>query len=101
MIFDYVIVRCGFPLGSFWARLPRSTPPLCVVPSRLAEALQPIDALRINPQAGLRAAAADVGPRTLIYVVCSRQVKDKSAKMSISTVPLYGHDVNWAGDNER
>ncbi len=24
----------------------------------------------------------------------SRQVKDASAKMSISTVPLYGRDVN-------
>lgn len=38
---------------------------------------------------------------TLIYVVYSRQVKDASAKMSISTVPLYGHDVNWAGDKVR
>jgi len=38
---------------------------------------------------------------TLIYVIYSRQVKDASAKMSISTVPLYGHDVNWAGDKER
>ena len=35
---------------------------------------------------------------TLIYVVYSRQVKDASAKMSISTVPLYGHDVTWTGD---
>jgi CreA protein len=34
---------------------------------------------------------------TLIYVIYSRQVKDASAKMSISTVPLYGTDVNWAG----
>jgi len=32
---------------------------------------------------------------TLIYVVYSRQVKDASAKMSISTVPLYEHDVTW------
>ncbi len=31
---------------------------------------------------------------TLIYVIYSRQVKDASAKMSISTVPLYGRDVN-------
>ena len=38
---------------------------------------------------------------TLIYVIYSRQVKDASAKMSISTVPLYGHDVNWAGDKGR
>jgi catabolite regulation protein CreA len=28
-------------------------------------------------------------------------VKDASAKMSISTVPLYGLDVKWAGDKER
>jgi CreA protein len=35
---------------------------------------------------------------TLIYVVYSRQVKDASAKMSISTVPLYGTDVKWAGE---
>ena len=38
---------------------------------------------------------------TLIYVIYSRQVKDASAKMSISTVPLYGADVKWAGDRER
>jgi CreA protein len=38
---------------------------------------------------------------TLIYVIYSRQVKDASAKMSISTVPLYGHDVNWVGTKER
>ena len=38
---------------------------------------------------------------TLIYVIYSRQVKDASAKMSISTVPLYGHDVTWIGNKER
>jgi CreA protein len=38
---------------------------------------------------------------TLVYVIYSRQVKDASAKMSISTVPLYGLDVKWAGDKER
>lgn len=32
---------------------------------------------------------------TLVYVVYSRQVKDASAKMSISTVPLYKNDVTW------
>jgi CreA protein len=32
---------------------------------------------------------------TLIYVVYSRQVKDASAKMSISTVALYKNDVTW------
>ena len=32
---------------------------------------------------------------TLIYIVYSRQVKDASAKMSISTVALYGSDVTW------
>jgi CreA protein len=37
---------------------------------------------------------------TLIYLVYSRQVKDASAKMSISTVPLYGHDVTWTGTKE-
>jgi CreA protein len=37
----------------------------------------------------------------LVYVIYSRQVKDASAKMSISTVPLYGRDVKWAGDKER
>jgi CreA protein len=35
---------------------------------------------------------------TLIYVVYSRQVKDASAKMSISTVPLYGRDVTWTNN---
>ncbi len=33
---------------------------------------------------------------TLIYVVYSRQVKDASAKMSVSTVPLFRSDVTWA-----
>ena len=37
---------------------------------------------------------------TLIYVVYSRQVKDASAKMSISSVPLFGHDVTWVGKKE-
>jgi CreA protein len=32
---------------------------------------------------------------TLIYVVYSRQLKDASAKMSISTVSLYHNDVTW------
>ena len=32
---------------------------------------------------------------TLIYLAHSRQVQDGSAKMSISTVPLFGQQVNW------
>jgi CreA protein len=32
---------------------------------------------------------------TLVYVAYSRQVKDASAKMSISTVPLFRSDVTW------
>ena len=32
---------------------------------------------------------------TLIYLSHSRQVQDGSAKMSISTVPLYGQQVEW------
>jgi CreA protein len=32
---------------------------------------------------------------TLIYLSHSRQVQDGSAKMSISTVPLYGQQVTW------
>ncbi len=39
--------------------------------------------------------------KALIYVIYSRQVKDASAKMSIATVPLYGREVNWAGDKEK
>jgi CreA protein len=38
---------------------------------------------------------------TLVYVIYSQQVKDASAKMSISTVPLYGTDVKWVGDKEQ
>jgi CreA protein len=34
---------------------------------------------------------------TLIYLSHSRQVQDGSAKMSISTVPLYGQEVVWSG----
>ena len=33
---------------------------------------------------------------TLVYVVYSRQVKDASAKMAISTVALFKNDVTWA-----
>jgi CreA protein len=32
---------------------------------------------------------------TLIYVAYSRQVKDASAKMSVSTVALFGADATW------
>jgi CreA protein len=32
---------------------------------------------------------------TLIYVIYSRQVKDASAKMSVSTVALFGNEVTW------
>jgi len=43
----------------------------------------------------------DKSNTTLIYLTYSRQVKDASAKMSISTVPLYGRDVTWTGDKGR
>lgn len=33
--------------------------------------------------------------QTLIYLSHSRQVQDGSAKMSITTVPLYGQEVVW------
>ena len=33
---------------------------------------------------------------TLIYVIYSRQVTDASAKMAISTVPLWGTEVVWS-----
>jgi CreA protein len=34
---------------------------------------------------------------TLIYVAYSRQVQDASAKMSVTTVPLYGANASWPG----
>ncbi|HMQ57646.1 MAG TPA: CreA family protein [Rhizobiaceae bacterium] len=34
---------------------------------------------------------------TLIYLSHSRQVQDGSAKMAISTVPLWGQEVEWTG----
>ena len=37
---------------------------------------------------------------TLIYVIYSRQVKDASAKMAISTVPLFRSEVTWAKDKK-
>jgi CreA protein len=37
----------------------------------------------------------DKDNNTLIYLSHSRQVQDGSAKMSLSTVPLYGQDVTW------
>lgn len=33
---------------------------------------------------------------TLIYLSHTRQVQDGSAKMAVSTVPLYGQDTVWA-----
>ncbi|HWK64309.1 MAG TPA: CreA family protein [Rhizobiaceae bacterium] len=33
---------------------------------------------------------------TLIYLAHSRQVQNGSAKMSMSTIPLYGQEVVWA-----
>lgn len=35
---------------------------------------------------------------TLIYLSHSRQIQDGSAKMALSTVPLYGQDVTWTGE---
>lgn len=43
----------------------------------------------------------DIKNTTLIYIIYSRQVKDASAKMSISTIPLYGHNVTWLSDKKR
>ena len=37
---------------------------------------------------------------TLIYVIYSRQVKDASAKMAISTVPLFRSEVTWAKEKK-
>lgn len=37
----------------------------------------------------------DKANNTLIYLAHSRQVQDGSAKMSMSTVPLYGQQVEW------
>lgn len=39
----------------------------------------------------------DKADNTLIYLSHSRQVQDGSAKMAISTVPLYGQEVEWTG----
>jgi len=39
----------------------------------------------------------DKANQTLIYLSHSRQVQDGSAKMSISTIPLYGQEVVWTG----
>lgn len=33
--------------------------------------------------------------QTLVYLAHTRQVQEGSAKMSMSTVPLYGQDVTW------
>lgn len=37
----------------------------------------------------------DESSKTLVYLAHSKEIKDGSAKMSISTVPLYGADVTW------
>ncbi|MXP65078.1 CREA protein [Roseomonas sp. M0104] len=38
---------------------------------------------------------------TLIYVSYSRQIKDGSAKMAISTVPLFDREVSWSKGRPR
>ena len=38
----------------------------------------------------------DRANETLIYVSFSRQVQEASAKMAVSTVPLFGTEVRWA-----
>ncbi|GHC75299.1 CreA family protein [Limoniibacter endophyticus] len=40
----------------------------------------------------------DKANRTLIYLSHSRQVQDGSAKMGVTTVPLYGQTVEWIKD---
>ena len=37
----------------------------------------------------------DADTDSLMYVSYSRRIVDGSAKMSLSTVPLYGRDVTW------
>ncbi len=37
----------------------------------------------------------DKSNNTLIYLVHTRELTDGSAKMAISTVPLYGQNVTW------
>lgn len=37
----------------------------------------------------------DASSNSLMYVSFSRTIVDGSAKMSLSTVPLYGRDVTW------
>lgn len=39
----------------------------------------------------------DPGSDSLIYVSFSRTIVDGSAKMSLSTVPLYDREVTWTG----
>ena len=38
----------------------------------------------------------DASTNTLVYLAHAAQVQDGSAKMSISTVPLFGADVTWS-----
>lgn len=37
----------------------------------------------------------DKANNTLVYVIHTRQITDGSAKMAISSVPLYGQTVTW------
>ena len=37
----------------------------------------------------------DAKTETLVYLASAQQVQDGSAKMSISTVPLFGQNVTW------
>jgi CreA protein len=39
--------------------------------------------------------------RTLVYLSHSRQVQNGSAKMAISTIPLYGQQVTWSKDRKQ
>lgn len=40
----------------------------------------------------------DQNNETLIYLAHTREITEGSAKMAISTVPLYGQDVVWEND---
>lgn len=38
----------------------------------------------------------DAKDDTLVYVAYSRQIKDGSAKMAVSTIPLFAADASWS-----
>ena len=97
MVFDYRLVAEGFieQRGMGTADIPVQSAHACRHPHRAdgEEVFKQGISLIWKKQVVNR--IYDKANDTLIYLAHSRQVQDGSAKMSMSSVPLYGQTVTW------